>query len=452
MEISLGTVLIIDVAVLIACVTLLVRFCRISHSHPIVIYLFFHIYTFTTRMLAVLMGAPTLFSTLGAVYDKVTEPELVRAGLMADVALIAMTAGWLRAPISARRKIEQRGGTVLPSTPLRFKYVWSVVAVAFPIGCASFAAMTFVPGMQTSTADALGDWENSSWITITTTWPGLCLLALIYCYGFRWWLITPMSLYLLAMSLQGYHRFRVIIPAILLIQIYLDRKNLRWPPARLWGAIVAIALLFYPLKYIGKMVQEGDSLNDISDTSKEIVLAALTGEHDDQGFMDQMASAVTLVDEHGKFFYGKPYVALLTLPIPRQWWETKPTPVDHVDEFSVPSRPMREMGMILTHVGEDYANFGYAGIVIVPFLLAFWLARGYFYAYLNDYYSLARFTYLLVACNLIQVFRDGLVSIFMHTCVNMMPLVIIVLLHLFLRGRTSANNPEMALPEAELAK
>ncbi|MBC8131385.1 MAG: hypothetical protein H7X95_00280 [Deltaproteobacteria bacterium] len=40
-----------------------------------------------------------------------------------------------------------------------------------------------------------------------------------------------------------------------------------------------------------------------------------------------------------------------------------------------------------------------------------------------------RFAYVLLSVNLIQVYRDGLLSIVVFTFVNMMPLVIIVILH-----------------------
>jgi hypothetical protein len=66
----------------------------------------------------------------------------------------------------------------------------------------------------------------------------------------------------------------------------------------------------------------------------------------------------------------------------------------------------------------------------MAFLTAYWLARIYFRAYRRSYYSVVRFSYLLIACNLIQVYRDGLMSLFIFTVVNMMPLSAIVFLHL----------------------
>jgi len=80
-------------------------------------------------------------------------------------------------------------------------------------------------------------------------------------------------------------------------------------------------------------------------------------------------------------------------------------------------------------LGESYANFGYVGIVLIPLLLAYFSGRAYFHAYRSNYYSVTRLAYLLIACNLIHVYRDGLVSIVVFTWVNMMPLMVIVLLH-----------------------
>jgi hypothetical protein len=44
-----------------------------------------------------------------------------------------------------------------------------------------------------------------------------------------------------------------------------------------------------------------------------------------------------------------------------------------------------------------------------------------------------KFAYLITAANLIQVYRDGLVSLVIFTLVNMLPLSTILVLHM-LRG------------------
>src|SRR5262249_5489458 len=266
-------------------------------------------------------------------------------------------------------------------------------------------------------------------------------------YGFRWWLLIPIGVYLLIMTYQGFHRFRVIIPALLLMQIFLDRRKLRWPPVYVLILMVVMMAVFFPLKDIGRMAQQGERVSDIVDYSTESVNAAISIKAPDQQFLDQFASGLTLVDDAGRFYYGETYLALVTLPIPRQLWPQKPGLADYLTDISRPWRPMGEAGMIVTFLGESYANFGYSGIVIVPFLLPYVLGCVYFHAYRNNYYSVSRLSYLLIACNLLQVFRDGLSSIIVFTWVNMMPLMAIVVLHIFLPARqTMLREPSPEAP------
>ena len=430
--IDIPVALFIDLLVISICTVVLLRYGRLSHSHPATIYLFFHLYTFTLRLIGLSLGAPTLLSQYMLYFEPVTHTEIVRAALMGDVAIVIMTIAWLRASRDDLARLRAHPGLLSKNLPnLSLKHIWSVVAIAFPLGLFGLYAFTNLPGVEGDRVE-LGEWQTSSWFFITQVWAGLTLLALIYWYGFRWWLMVPMSLYLLVMAYQGYHRFRVIIPAILLIQIYLDRRKLRWPPIYVLGVILFLMLIFFPLKDIGKLAQEGQDVVEIVDVSRQSVNNALAVQAPDQQFLDQLSCALTLMDDSGKRYYGTTYLALVTLPIPRQWWPNKPGLADYLVDISIPTRPMSEMGMIVTFLGESYVNFGYLGIIVVPGLLAYLLGRAYFRAYRNNYYSVIRLTYLLVACNLIQVYRDGLTSIVVFTWVNMMPLMVIVALHYIL--------------------
>ena len=421
--------MVIDFTTLILCVAVLLRYGRLAHSHPAIIYLLFHLLVVPTRLLAVMSGAATLFSGYEFLFESVKAEELIRAALLADLALFIMTVGWVRASI-VDNKIKNSAVDLPESetTTLSRRHIWTVVAFAFPVGLLGFMLIGNIPGY--SNQIDLGDWQESSWISITMTWAGLALLALIYSYGFRWWLTSPMAIYLALMAIQGYHRFRVVIPVLLMLQIYLDRRKKRWPPLIAVVGIVAGILIFFPMKTIGRMTQQGASFGEISQSSSELIKDAMSGQAADQEVLDQLASSLTLIDQSGRFYYGTTYLVLITSPIPRQWWPNKPGLADYQKDFSTVSRPMGEMGMIMTFIGEFYINFGYLGIVVLCYLTAYFLARAYFRAYRSDYSSVARFAYLLIACNLIQVYRDGLMSIIVYTTVNMMPLTIIVLLHL----------------------
>lgn len=427
---DLTTALVVDIFVLTMCSIFLIRYGRLAHSHPAVTYLFFHVVVITSRLLAVMAGAETLFTKWGGIFEPVTEVELVRAASVADMVLVVMSlaCAWAWRDDKKRNAGSDEKPPASRST-LSLRHIWTVVGVAFPIGVLGVALVGSVPGFEKPEID-FGEWQESSWLFVTTTWAGLSLLALIYWYGFRWWLVLPMGAYLFIMSVQGFHRFRVIIPLILLLQIYLDRHQKKWPPAYIMAVIIAAMLFFYPMKTIGRMAQEGASVTEISESSTEILREVAAGQNGDQTLLDQMASSLTLIDRTDKFYYGSIYLALFTTPIPRQWWPEKPTLSEHYFALSTPSRPMAEMGMVMTFIGEAYINFGYFGVVIISFLTAYWLARLYFRAYRTSYYSVVRFGYLLVACNLIEIYRDGLMALFVFTLVNMMPLSFIVFLHL----------------------
>lgn len=426
---DITTALYVDLVVLCLCTAALLRYGRLSHSHPGTVYLFFHVYCFTIRLIGLQFGNPTLFDQSYAIFEVVRDDEIVRAAFWADAALLVMTCAWLWASAKdLKKKAKRSPGVGKNERTLSLAYIWSVAIVVFPLGLWGLWAYAYLPGILGERID-LGEWENSSWLFITQTWTGLALLALIYWYGFRWRLMLPMTVYLLLMAVQGFHRFRVIIPIILLGQIFLDRRQLRWPPLYFFPALVVLALIFFPLKSIGKLAQEGGSVSEIVDASKEIVNSALVNDHPDELFLDQFASAMTLIDRNGKFYYGGTYLPLILNPIPRQLWKDKPGLADYEKDFSTAARPMFDMGMIITFLGEAYANFGYLGLLVIPFLLAYWLARIYFNAYRKSYLSVYRFSYLLIACNLIQVYRDGVVSLVLFTFVNMMPLMVIVVLH-----------------------
>lgn len=435
--------LVVDLITLTTCTVLLLRYGRLAHSHPAVIYLFFHVLAVSSRVLAIVVGAETLFTKWGTVYEPVTEAELARAVFLADTVVVIMTIAWLRASVvDLRRQDRQLRKVDTSAMTLSLRYIWVVVAVAFPIGVVGVALIGNVPGFEKPEID-FGEWQESSWLLITTTWAGLSLLALIYWYGFKWWLIVPMSVYLFIMSVQGFHRFRAIIPLILLLQIYLDRRQKKWPPAYITAVIISAMVLFYPMKTIGRMAQEGATVSEISESTTEILREVAAGQNGDQTVLDQLASSLTLIDRAGTFYYGSTYLAFLTSPIPRQWWPDKPGLADYQKDFSTPSRPMGEMGMVMTFIGEFYINFGYFGVAIMSFLMAYWLARISFRAYRSSYHSVLRFGYLLIACNLIQVYRDGLMSLLVFTLVNMMPLSIIVFLHVLIPSRGNKRLPTL---------
>ncbi len=437
-----GIALFLDVSALIVCAIALFQ-CRLTHSHPATLYLFFHVYTFTWRLFGLMNGAPTLFTDWGPGFAPLREDEMVRAAVLADIALAAFTIACV---IVARRRAVDEVEVDATTVPiLNRKIIWVVVAVAMPLGIFGQVTLSVVPetvfnpGM--SGTMNVGAMRDSGYLQILPTWPGLLLLMLIYYHGFRRWLVIPMVLYLAIMAIQGYHRFRVIIPVILLVQIYLDRNKRKWPGVGGIAVLALLAMAFFPMKIAGRMIQDRAPLSEIADVSMKLITEARAGNAGDQQFLDEFACTLTLVDEKGSYFFGKPFLAAVTLPVPRAWWPEKPGLADHIIDISRPWRPMAETGMITTYIGDAYLNFGYFGVVIFAFAIGYGMSRAFGTAYLRPYSSIFRFAYLMMAANLIQVYRDGILSIVIFTAVHMMPLTITVILHKWFaefRGRDDA--------------
>lgn len=444
--------IVVDLVVLTSCIALMLRFARLSHSHPGTIYLIFHVYTFTSRIIAIAFGAPTLYSTFGPRYRPVEPDEITRAMLLADVALSVVTYACIKASSDDLKGLSKIPLTLKEKLPnLSFQHITRVARVTFPIGLVAVFAFTYIPNAENLNVN-LGDMENSSAVLATRSWAGISLLAMIYWSGFRWYLMGIMSVYLGIIALQGMHRFRAILPIIMLVQIHLDRNKMRWPSLRICAILLCLGMIFFPLKRIGQQVREGASFDAILTNVSEEIGDAASGQANDQLFLDEFASGLTLTDESEKFYYGGTYWSLVTLPIPRAFWPEKPGLADHIINFSTPDRPMGEMGMIITFLGEAYVNFWYFGIFITPFFFAYLATRFYFWGYRNHYFSVQRFSYMLLAVNMIQILRDGLYSIFVFIFLSMAPLVAILVLHYYLpvkwRLRPQAPVPGGGQPQS----
>ena len=427
---SYNFALCLDLATLITCCIAFVKLADLRHSHPAVIYVAFHAYAFTSRLIALAFGALPLFAqaNYAGQFEVVRETEIGSAIAIADLALACFTAGTViasRNPPSAAKIRQQL------LTP---RIIWAVAAIAIPLGVYGAFLTSRIPGSEGLSSFALlSDWKDSSWVQILAAWPGLMLLALIYYYGPRLVFMVPLSLFLLLMLYQGYHRFRVIIPVIAIMQIYLDRKDRRWPGPVMLVALVAFGFTFFSMKTVGRMMQKGASTEELVRVVQEGTQSATHGDADDQKFLDELACVITGIDRSGEYALGQTYYSLLTLPIPRKFWPEKPSPADYLDLVSSSGRPFKQLGMIVTLPGEAYANFGYLGVIGLPFFFALWLTRQYQHAYRRDRLSVNRFIYVLAAANLIQTYRDGLAGLFVLVTVDMMPLVIIVIAHRWLR-------------------
>lgn len=408
-------ILIIIDAITLLCAILLLR-KRWSAISPDFIYLFFHIYAFSSRLWMLASGAPPLYWEQLA-YRPVEMHEIMRAILLADAALIIFCFGY--------RLADKKSVQVGRVRSMRRDIVVRVSTVFLPIG------VIFL-GLSKGGGANFG--EAMQFAQIGAMWPAAVLCLCLYRFGFRWYLVALLLIYLMLVGMQGYHRFMVAMPLYFCLALYLLREKKRWPGISVSVTSVLFLLLFPQLKYIGSAVSEGNMEVVGSRISQAFFLEEGDGSTSST-FLDQYAGALTLADDYGEIHYGSSYLAVLTLPIPRAIWPGKPGLGDHIIVMATDERPYDKEGRIITYIGESYLNFWYVGVFVIPALLGFWLGRLYRVSIMHGLGSLRMYVYLVVMMSLIQVYRDGLVSFVMFVLVQNIPMLAVVILHSVRWGR-----------------
>jgi oligosaccharide repeat unit polymerase len=395
----------IDLTVLFTSTWLLFRYGRISLYHPAPTYLFFHVFAFTFRLIFLANGATFFLGEQPEYFTEIQSYEIFKAALLADLGCISMTVAWL---MEAHRKqliIPAKSAIILDENILKI-----VLFITIPIGIWGIFSQLYIPGFGKMLLDYDG-WEKSTYIINAQNWLILSCLIIVFKYGFNKPILIVILICLFILGLQGELRYRVLVPSIFLLFLYLHRQQKRWLSPRFVMIILIGIMIFLPMKYVGKLIQQGASTEDLIEFASEYRESLGIGANADFSFLDMYASTLTLIDQHGGFYYGTTYMTILLVPIPRPFWQEKPSTVQWLTDISTPSRNLKELGSIATIYGEAYANFGYLGIIFIPFLFAKFSSRWYFKVINTHPQSANLYLYLYFAAIIVQVYRDGLISI-----------------------------------------
>lgn len=405
----------VDITVLLSCSWFLFRYGKISIYHPATTYLVFHTFVFSTRILFLTTGANFFLGNQINYFTAIEAQEIIKASLLADLGFISMTVAWLW---EANRKISfipAKSVILLDENVLKL-----VLSITIPLGIWGIYSQLYIPGIGKSQLD-FGSWSESSYLQNTQNWLILSCLILVFKYGFQKYSLIIIGLCLFILAFQGQHRYRVLSPCLFLLFLYLHRENKKWISSRFIILILMGILVFLPMKYVGKLIQQDASMEDLIEFALEYRESLALGVNADFSFLDMYASTLTLIDQHGGYYYGSTYFTLLFSPIPRQFWENKPSLIQWMTDISTPARNLKELGSVATLYGESYANFGIFGIIFIPFLFAKYSARWYYKILHTHVQSANLFLYLCFASMIIQVYRDGLNAVFIFLCIYNMP-------------------------------
>jgi len=408
----------LDLAVVATVIVVMAR--RMSFWHPLAPYLLFHLFSFTFRAIAILGGSPLMY-TGQADAEAITPEEITRALLWADVGLLVFAAAsWWAHRVFDARSHEPVERKILNPNIARF-----IGIICFPLGAYVFFAL------KTSTLTVTADAASAGYLQVMSMWPIGVLGLLIFAFGFRSYLLILTGFFLGIVALQGYHRFMLILPLLYFTAVYLQTQRRRWPPLIILLGALIVGLIFPRLKYIGRAIENGDTGEAISLVKESFIKdpKSNNGVEFSEDFLDQFAGGLSLADTNDRKFWGSTYLAIVTLPIPRAWWPNKPGLADHLQEISTSGRRYDTEGRIVTYLGESYLNFGYIGLVLIPALLGYALTAFCLQATSGPMLRLGRYVYLVSFMAMVQMFRDGLLSIFVFTVVYNMPMLFTVVLH-----------------------
>lgn len=434
---SLIPYLAVDITLLVVAGVFCVR--TSAFWHPLTIYLFFHAYSFTWRIIQLILGAVPMYGNSRNL-EIILPEEFERAIMLADVALLCFTIGTALAQSHFRSKAQ------FPRIRREAKpnIVFAVSVFCIPAG---LLVLTLAKtGVEFN--DVLA---SSNYVTLMSLWPMSCCLALVLVKGFRLILVIPICAYLLTVGVQGYHRFMLVLPMLCLAAIYLQQKGKRWPTYMMMFISLFMVAIFPKLKHIGRAVTAGDYSEAVTLTASAFYStdernSGFVKEFTSEEFLDQYAGALTLIDYNGKVYNGSTYLAIVTLPIPRQLWPNKPGLADFMHDISTSGRPYSTEGRIMTYIGESYLNFRYLGVCLIPLALGFGLSYWCLVATTGPWLRLNRYIYIMAFMAFIQLFRDGLLSLPLFSVIHNLPALFILAGHLFVGRKLLVQDPPIPNP------
>lgn len=425
--------LIVDLLTVILSAIIIIDKKTFSFYHPGFILLAFHLFSNTFRFFSVMNGAFASFSEYSTI-EGAKDEELRRALLLADVVLFSCSCAIYMAQSLPMAKLSRQSKFLLNEKILR-----RILLVTIPLGIYGALTQLYIPSFENNLQNLEGS-AGFALASITASWLGLSLLALIYFYGFKAKYLLPLLAYLIIVAIQGYNRYRFVIPCLFLMITYLLHYHRNWPKLLHMLLLVVILLLTFPLKEIGRAIQKGQSFTSLSQTLTQSFQTVSRGNSGDQSFLDQYAMTLSEIDRNEKLYLGTTVVPLIYLIIPRSLWAEKPRLNQWQVDVSSRSRPFGTIGSIGTLYGESYANFRIPGMMLIPSALFFLLTR--WYLKIRSYYTsnMSKFFYVLIFVCMIQVLRDGLVSLVIFPVLNSLPLFLIYLSHKFFATRQHFNR------------
>jgi hypothetical protein len=411
--------LITDVFLLISSLWLILRISQRSIFNPSLWWVALHAYSVTFRLVTLNLGIQSI-----PMIGIRSESELVNAAIASDISLMGVVVATMAAEHRALRdktigfrdvgwdELNPRLGNVISILCL-------AIGTFFLLRFASATIAARARGIDLTAIDI----GNIALTTYPYTLAGFAVQAGIIqvaLRGFTPWTFA-MLLPLLAASSLYLPRTVFVLATIMAFLIYQTQRNRMDLPAKAALGALLFGLLWFVYKPIDAAINEDRSVGEVIASARDYLRDS--GNSLDHQFLDMQATFMAAADETGRRFYGATVLPLMYLPIPRFIWPDKPRLNEYAVELSSPLRPMVQVGMYPMLSGESYLNFGWVGCAAIPFLYVLAMQTAFQRIRTLGSTSSRRFIYAVLLISTVQVFRDGLPSLFLYSILSYLPLI-----------------------------
>ncbi len=410
---DIGIALIVDICLLIGSLWIILLVSERSIFNPSLWWVALHAYCVTFRLITLNFGVSSM-PIIGIQSDM----ELVKAAVASDISLLAVVSANLFVAYKNTHKIAYNSSLthwsqLNPRAGDLISIFCLTIGTYALIAYNSLSMAAQARGANIAAMD-IGSFDKSSY-------PGMIggfaiQGALIQCaiHGFTRWRFVLLMLMLAIISINP-ARTGFVSAAILAFMIYQTRRKQHSHPFKWALGVVLLALLWFVYKPISHGIIAGDNVETIwAQTQNYIQDSMGSGATLDTQFLDMQATYMAAADESGVRLYGANLLVLLYLPVPRFLWPDKPTTNESGLKLTSHARPITEVGMTPNMSGEAYVEFGWIGCAIIPFLFMYGMQTAYLRVNSLGITSAARWIYMIFLVSLIQVFRDGLIALFLY--------------------------------------
>ena len=274
-------------------------------------------------------------------------------------------------------------------------------------------------------------------------------IAFVLVFRWRWWSFLPFAGYIFYRMGQGWGRWTFILSCFLLVLVWLWDHRRRFPP---WWSLLAAPLmmmLFLKLSHDRMFFRTWLSGEKSYNVQRAETARDWRVKWDTLDFAnyDFLAYIVTHVPRHTKSYtYGAQYLQLFTEPIPRKLWKGKPigAPVKFYDLNDYGNF----VGLTPSIVGDGWQSGGWTGMIVTLSFAGGMLGYGYKWFTRNQDVVHKACAFLIVNAMIIQLFRDGGISIFKFLFFSLVPLFVWQFLSNRLRLESAIGDEREALRDA----